>query len=328
MTRGRRKDMTIPPSRALLQQRDYRARKARYVADLEERVRVAEEENVRLKDEVNLLTARLQAIGPPIVHRASPSPEVAAATSELMHNLSAASSSLAHFQRVAFNRLSDPSGSSLQLPPIHTHTPSSLATPAFTPSPLSQSHRRLPSPHPQARIELPPLHSLHRDLFRNDPTPGQVPYHEQPTPISASSSGSGAAVGMGIPAGTAPAYQQRHSPHMQSPHMQAPMMPPARPMQVDPRPSTPIGSSSAGPGSSGYSEEQCCGGFLDCRGLAEEEEDQLVDDAEESGSHGTSSRMSEMRSTSFSGSEASQRSTSSSTPISGPSRIHRISRSH
>lgn len=60
MTRGRRKDLTIPPSRALLQQRDYRARKAQYLADLEERVRRAEGENVELKQEVDQLKSRLR----------------------------------------------------------------------------------------------------------------------------------------------------------------------------------------------------------------------------------------------------------------------------
>ena len=59
MTRGRRKDMTIPPSRALLQQRDYRARKAQYVADLEERCRKAEAENAELQKEVDDLKRRL-----------------------------------------------------------------------------------------------------------------------------------------------------------------------------------------------------------------------------------------------------------------------------
>ncbi|KAG6886276.1 hypothetical protein C0993_006686 [Termitomyces sp. T159_Od127] len=52
MTRGRKKDLTIPPTRALVQQRDYRARRARYVSDLEERVRKAEEENEKLRREL------------------------------------------------------------------------------------------------------------------------------------------------------------------------------------------------------------------------------------------------------------------------------------
>lgn len=65
MTRGRRKDMTIPPSRALLQQRDYRARKAAYLADLEVRVKKAEDENVLLRQEVESLQAKLKAAPPP-----------------------------------------------------------------------------------------------------------------------------------------------------------------------------------------------------------------------------------------------------------------------
>lgn len=65
MTRGRRKDMTIPPSRALLQQRDYRARKAQYLSELELRVKKAEEENLVLRKEVGTLQAKLQAATPP-----------------------------------------------------------------------------------------------------------------------------------------------------------------------------------------------------------------------------------------------------------------------
>ena len=63
MTRGRRKDLTIPPSRALLQQRDYRARKAQYVSDLEERCRRAEEDNDRLRKELDAMRLRLAAGG-------------------------------------------------------------------------------------------------------------------------------------------------------------------------------------------------------------------------------------------------------------------------
>jgi hypothetical protein len=59
MTRGRKKDLTIPPSRTLVQQRDYRARKANYVASLEERCRNAEEENATLRRELAEARARL-----------------------------------------------------------------------------------------------------------------------------------------------------------------------------------------------------------------------------------------------------------------------------
>lgn len=52
MTRGRKKDLTIPPTRALVQQRDYRARKAQYVSELEERCRRAEEENAQLRKDL------------------------------------------------------------------------------------------------------------------------------------------------------------------------------------------------------------------------------------------------------------------------------------
>ena len=61
MTRGRKKDLTIPPSRTLVQQRDYRARKAHYIADLEERCRRAEEENIQLRRELNEAKALLTA---------------------------------------------------------------------------------------------------------------------------------------------------------------------------------------------------------------------------------------------------------------------------
>lgn len=55
MTRGRKKDQTIPPTRSLTLQRDYRARKAQYVSDLESRCKAAEEENVRLRKELDFV---------------------------------------------------------------------------------------------------------------------------------------------------------------------------------------------------------------------------------------------------------------------------------
>ena len=66
MTRGRKKDLTIPPSRTLVQQRDYRARKANYIADLEERCRRAEEENIRLHMELDEAKALLTT--PTLLH--------------------------------------------------------------------------------------------------------------------------------------------------------------------------------------------------------------------------------------------------------------------
>ena len=59
MTRGRKKDLTIPPSRSLVQQRDYRARKASYIASLEERCRKVEEENAHLREELRCMRAQL-----------------------------------------------------------------------------------------------------------------------------------------------------------------------------------------------------------------------------------------------------------------------------
>lgn len=66
MTRGRKKDLTIPPSRTLVQQRDYRARKANYIANLEERCRRAEEENIRLRMELDEAKALLTT--PALIH--------------------------------------------------------------------------------------------------------------------------------------------------------------------------------------------------------------------------------------------------------------------
>jgi hypothetical protein len=52
MTRGRKKDLTIPPSRALAQQRDYRARKAEYVYSLsyEQDLNIPENNAVRFEN--------------------------------------------------------------------------------------------------------------------------------------------------------------------------------------------------------------------------------------------------------------------------------------
>jgi hypothetical protein len=54
MTRGRRKDHTLPPSRALIIQREYRDRKAKHLSDLKDRCDKAEEENERLRKELEV----------------------------------------------------------------------------------------------------------------------------------------------------------------------------------------------------------------------------------------------------------------------------------
>ncbi|TFY61637.1 hypothetical protein EVG20_g6981 [Dentipellis fragilis] len=86
MPRGRKKDLTTPPTRALAIQRAYRDRKAKHVADLEERCLKAETENEQLRQELAATRAQLQA--------ASTSSAAAhfgqgmiRACSELMHNL-------------------------------------------------------------------------------------------------------------------------------------------------------------------------------------------------------------------------------------------------
>ncbi|KAJ7727720.1 hypothetical protein B0H16DRAFT_1383290 [Mycena metata] len=94
MTRGRKKDVTIPPTRALTLQRDYRARKTQYVSDLELRCRRAEEENLRLKQEVAFLRQQKS-------HSATLSPSLIQASAQLRDILAAASTSVSHFMQAA-----------------------------------------------------------------------------------------------------------------------------------------------------------------------------------------------------------------------------------
>jgi len=65
MARGRKKDLTIPPTRTLVQQRDYRARRAQYITNLEERCRKAEEENVQLREK--LADAQERLVNPAVL---------------------------------------------------------------------------------------------------------------------------------------------------------------------------------------------------------------------------------------------------------------------
>ncbi|KAG7449787.1 uncharacterized protein BT62DRAFT_928520 [Guyanagaster necrorhizus] len=98
MTRGRKKDLTIPPTRALTQQRDYRARRAQYVNDLEEKCRALEIENSDLRQEVRSLRVKLPSA---TVHN----PQMVQASAQLMQDLSTASQTLARFQHVVFSEV-------------------------------------------------------------------------------------------------------------------------------------------------------------------------------------------------------------------------------
>ncbi|KIK09349.1 hypothetical protein K443DRAFT_671844 [Laccaria amethystina LaAM-08-1] len=120
MTRGRKKDLTIPPTRALVQQRDYRARKASYVSDLEGRLRKAEEENAQLRRDLTL--ARAGVATPSLLY----DPSMVEASAELLHNLSVAAASLSQFQEVALSKASFPT---------HTIRPSSESEATTRPCP-------------------------------------------------------------------------------------------------------------------------------------------------------------------------------------------------
>lgn len=182
MTRGRKKDLTIPPTRALVQQRDYRARRARYVSDLEERVRKAEEENERLRHE--LAAARSgQAAAPLTLDPQTVSSFAHIFTdkltvlqvhvsSELMHNLSVASASLARFQQLVFpehhhssqgSRLSS-TGSTSQLPSQSPTNVTNLLHPSSFPSPAPSPPNAYPIMDPSiSRISNP---SRRKRLYR------------------------------------------------------------------------------------------------------------------------------------------------------------------
>ncbi|KAG6898128.1 hypothetical protein C0992_004844 [Termitomyces sp. T32_za158] len=168
MTRGRKKDLTIPPTRALVQQRDYRARRARYVSDLEERVRKAEEENERLRHE--LAAARSGQAAAPLMLDS----QTVQVSSELMHNLSVASASLARFHQLVFPEHSHSSqGSQLASTGPTSHSPSQSPTnatnilhptsfPSPAPSPPNAYSIRDPS---ISRIPNPPRR---KRLYRED----------------------------------------------------------------------------------------------------------------------------------------------------------------
>ncbi|EAU91318.1 hypothetical protein CC1G_07353 [Coprinopsis cinerea okayama7 len=136
MTRGRKKDLTIPPTRSLVQQRDYRARKAHYVAELEQRCKKAEEENKQLRQELELARANMSV---PFLYN----PLAAEMSAELLQSLTRASDSLVKFQDFARrNPLENSTASSsrledVRLPPLQEpfHTTPHHLPPILPPVP-------------------------------------------------------------------------------------------------------------------------------------------------------------------------------------------------
>ncbi|KZP34238.1 hypothetical protein FIBSPDRAFT_880806 [Athelia psychrophila] len=164
MTRGRKKDLTIPPSRALAQQRDYRARKAQYVEQLEKRCQATENENVRLKKELDLARAGVPSMF---------SPQAAELSAELLKQLNAAASTLSQFQRHAY-----PAHESYPSPPTPLLHPASFPSPPPSASAAaghthegrarSQSQR---SPIQQPSPDFSEHVNLTANAFRGSPSP-------------------------------------------------------------------------------------------------------------------------------------------------------------
>ncbi|KAF9061567.1 hypothetical protein BDP27DRAFT_327076 [Rhodocollybia butyracea] len=60
MVRGRKRDVSAPLTRSLVLQRDYRARKAKYISDLESRCHKLETDKEMLSKEVEDLKSKLR----------------------------------------------------------------------------------------------------------------------------------------------------------------------------------------------------------------------------------------------------------------------------
>ncbi|KAJ7611240.1 basic region leucin zipper protein [Roridomyces roridus] len=107
MPRGRKPDHTIPATRALTMQRDYRARRSQYVADLEVRCKRAEEENVRLRAELEVARRQAGTGTGTQQSQVGLSPQAIQASAQLRVTLEAAAAAVEHFMQVAMPPSSD-----------------------------------------------------------------------------------------------------------------------------------------------------------------------------------------------------------------------------
>ncbi|KAJ3477977.1 hypothetical protein NLI96_g10085 [Meripilus lineatus] len=287
MTRGRRKDMSIPPSRALLQQRDYRARKAQHVADLEERCRRLDTENNELRKEVEDLKRRLTQVpvGPSGVN-----PELARASSDLMQQLTAAASSLARFQQAAALNPTDLSAPSTSRAPSSSPTPLPPASTLFHLSPLpgiSPPHLRqaqsysppsigstppkfptLPLPRPQ---HFSPLHQ-HSPLNARQ---GPGDYQPCTPPVNQAALPTGRRYT--DPPPPAHFHPSQHQSPRQSHHDRAPPLQ-SRTHVTPPHSSIPKLTPSRW---EELRDPECCAGYFDCEGVAEDSDHDRSDDDED-----------------------------------------------
>ncbi|KIK97377.1 hypothetical protein PAXRUDRAFT_825012 [Paxillus rubicundulus Ve08.2h10] len=222
MVRGRKKDLTTPPSHALTQQRDYRARKAQYLCELQQRCARAEEENARLRRELEI--ARAASNVPSNIYSA----EVTLASRDLMQHLTNLSASISRFQRVAQPWTLSPLPSEPSLYVLHSdphHSTSVSRQPQSSTSTLHRLHPAvLPSPPSPASLlsKLPPI----------NPTLVRPETHVLPPPQSSD-----------------------HHRRLRDSQPDATSTPTP---DTCPSPSPSLGS-------------DCCGGYIDCTGLVEEE---------------------------------------------------------
>ncbi|KAF7783051.1 hypothetical protein Agabi119p4_2427 [Agaricus bisporus var. burnettii] len=175
MTRGRKKDMSITPTRALVQQRDYRARKANYIAELEDRVRKAEAENAQLRKDLEATRAALS------IPADLSNSQVVEASRNLMQHLSLVTGSLNRFQQIVFpETMRAPVLPPLQLPlasdlPSTSRTlsfPSSTPFPPFSQPTASRSTSATPLPSISSSFDESPNPRGRKRFYRgNSPEP-------------------------------------------------------------------------------------------------------------------------------------------------------------
>ncbi|KAF8829819.1 hypothetical protein F5879DRAFT_357032 [Lentinula edodes] len=164
MVRGRKKDMTIPVSRTIALQRDYRERKAKYVSDLEDKCKSLEEQNARLNQEITelreMLSEREQRNPGPDLELLECGIEVTKkeAFGDVIKTLSAAMNSIQNFTHLAKGQRNSHTSSST--PAASVASSSSLSSGASSSSdPFSAYQMPAPTRCPSSVVESPSFSS-------------------------------------------------------------------------------------------------------------------------------------------------------------------------